>query len=92
MKKILKYTENFEQHLSEYKTHDISKSKTSSNIEPLTIREFSSIRDAMYAVRTTNSPSANQSKEFFKNEENFEIVIEKLRKLLLYRGFSEKLI
>ena len=63
---------------------DVRESKTYSDIEPLTIQEFSLLREAMYAVKTSNSPSASQAKEFFKNEENFELVVEKLRKLLTY--------
>jgi hypothetical protein len=69
---------------------DVSESKIYDDIEPLTIEEFSSIREAMYAVKSSTSPSAFQSKEFFTDKENFEIVIEKLRKLLLY-GSEKKL-
>lgn len=53
-------------------------------IEPLTIKEFSLIRESLFDVRKSTSPSAFQAKEFFSNEENFDNVVEKLRKLLLY--------
>ena len=49
----------------------------------LTIEEFSNLREAMYAVKQSRSPSAFQAKEFFSDSENFENVIKKLRKLLL---------
>lgn len=55
------------------------------DIEPLTIEEFSNLREAMYAVKESDSPSAFQSKEFFRDSDNFDIVIEKLRKLLTYK-------
>ena len=42
------------------------------------------IVNAMYAVKTSESPSAYQAKEFFKNEDNFNAVVEKLRFLLTY--------
>jgi hypothetical protein len=48
----------------------------------LTIEEFSNLREAMYAVKTSASPSAFQAKKFFSNEENFDKVVEKLRSLL----------
>jgi len=71
-----------------YGTKDLSLQKKEieqyTDIEPLTIKEFSLLREAMYAVRTSDSPSAFQAKEFFKDEENFETVVEKLRKLLEY--------
>lgn len=60
----------------------INENKESS--ESLTIEEFSNLREAMYAVRTSESPSAYQAKEFFKNEDNFNAVVEKLRFLLTY--------
>lgn len=48
----------------------------------LTIEEFSNLREAMYAVKKSDSPSAFQAKRFFSNEENFDKVVEKLRSLL----------
>lgn len=54
----------------------------SKKIEPLTIQEFTALRDAMYAVKNTDDVSSYQGKNFFNNEENFDRVIEKLRKLL----------
>jgi len=54
------------------------------SFESLTIEEFSNLREAMYAVKTSESPSAYQAKEFFKNEDNFNAVVEKLRFLLTY--------
>lgn len=57
---------------------------TEENLEALTIQEFVFLREAMYAVKDSKSPSAFQAKEFFKNEENFKLVIEKLRKLSTY--------
>lgn len=71
----MKYIKQFEK-LNEGETYD--------EISPLTIAEFSLLREAMYAVKTSDSPSAFQAKEFFENKENFEIVVEKLRKLLEY--------
>jgi hypothetical protein len=52
----------------------------------LTIEEFSNLREAMYAVKKSDSPSAFQAKRFFSNEENFDKVVEKLRALLAYKG------
>ena len=52
----------------------------------LTIEEFSNLREAMYAVKKSDSPSAFQAKRFFSNEENFDKVVEKLRALLTYKG------
>ncbi|MFA5585557.1 MAG: hypothetical protein WDA02_03310 [Saccharofermentanales bacterium] len=81
-----KYVKSFEE-MNKNKNlniSDVRESKTYSDIEPLTIQEFSLLREAMYAVKESNSPSAFQAKEFFKNEENFELVVEKLRKLLTY--------
>lgn len=60
------------------------------DIEPLTIEEFTNIREAMYSVRTSNSPSAFQAKPFFNNEENFKTIMSKLEKLLLY-GSDKKI-
>lgn len=60
----------------------IKKFNESNDIESLTIQEFSLLRECMYAVKNSTSPSAYQAKEFFSNDENFDIVIEKLRKLL----------
>ena len=79
-----KHVESFGQFNENLNISDVRESKTYSDIEPLTIQEFSLLREAMYAVKTSNSPSASQAKEFFKNEENFELVVEKLRKLLTY--------
>ena len=78
-----KHIKTFEQHQENLNISDVSESKNYS-IDPLTIQEFSFLREAMYAVKTSNSPSAYQAKEFFRNEENFELVVEKLRKLLEY--------
>jgi len=55
-------------------------------LTPLTIEEFSNLREAMYAVKKSDSPSAFQAKRFFSNEENFDKVVEKLRALLTYKG------
>jgi len=74
----MKNTKRFEE-------FQINEENSSSEIEPLTIEEFSNIREAMYAVKTSDSPSAFQAKEFFKDQENFDIVIEKLRNLLTYK-------
>lgn len=54
-------------------------------LKPLTIEEFSLLREAMYAVKTSDSPSAFQAKRFFSNEENFDKVVSKLRALLTYK-------
>lgn len=54
-------------------------------LKPLTIEEFSNLREAMYAVKTSDSPSAFQGKRFFSNEENFDKVLSKLRALLTYK-------
>lgn len=54
-------------------------------LKPLTIEEFSNLREAMYAVKESESPSASQAKTFFSNEANFEKVVEKLRYLLTYK-------
>lgn len=78
-----KHIKSFNEHQENLNISNVKESKTS-DIEPLTIQEFSSLREAMYAVKESNSPSASQAKEFFKNEENFELVVEKLRKLLTY--------
>jgi hypothetical protein len=55
-------------------------------LTPLTIQEFSNLREAMYAVKTSDSPSAFQSKRFFSNKENFDRVSKKLEALLTYKG------
>jgi len=55
------------------------------DLEPLTIEEFSNLREAMYAVKNSSSPSTFQAKGFFKDENNFDVVVEKLRKLLSYK-------
>ena len=85
-----KHVESFGQFNENLNISDVSDSKIYNDIEPLTIEEFSSIREAMYAVKSSTSPSAFQAKEFFTDEENFKIVIEKLRMLLLY-GSEKKL-
>lgn len=54
-------------------------------LKPLTIEEFSLLREAMYAVKTSDSPSTFQAKRFFSNEENFDKVVSKLRALLTYK-------
>ena len=54
-------------------------------LKPLTIEEFSLLREAMYAVKTSDSPSAFQAKRFFSNEENFDKIVSKLRALLTYK-------
>jgi hypothetical protein len=81
--KDLKHIKRFNESEENLNISDVSDSKNYS-IEPLTIQEFSFLREAMYSVKTSNSPSAYQAKEFFKNEENFKLVVEKLRKLLEY--------
>lgn len=56
-------------------------------MEALTIQEFVNLREAMYSCRHTDlgkNSSAFQAKVFFKNEENFKKVEEKLRTLLTY--------
>lgn len=53
-------------------------------IDPLTIQEFSLLREAMYAVKNSDSVSAYQAKDFFSDEANFEAVVEKMRKFLLF--------
>lgn len=58
-------------------------------LKPLTIEEFSNLREAMYAVKTSEDPSAFQSKEFFSNSENFENVIKKLRNLMSIKESSD---
>ena len=63
----------------------MSDKKKESEIESLTIEEFSNLREAMWAVMNSKSPSAFQSKEFFKDARNFDIVHKKLRKLLLHK-------
>jgi hypothetical protein len=60
--------------------------ETTPILNPLTIEEFSNLREAMYAVKKSDSPSAFQAKKFFSDEENFEKVVEKLRALLTYKG------
>lgn len=66
----------------------------SSNIEeldyyyeltPLTIEEFSNLREAMHAVKKSESPSAFRAKEFFSDDENFDKVVQKLRALLTFK-------
>jgi len=79
-----KHVESFGEFNENLNISDVRESKTYSDIEPLTIQEFSLLREAMYAVKESSSPSASQAKAFFKNEENFELVVEKLRKLLTY--------
>ena len=79
-----KHLESFRQFNENLNISDVNESETYSDIEPLTIQEFTSLRDAMHAVKTSNSPLAWQAKEFFGNEENFDLVVEKLRKLLEY--------
>ena len=78
LKKLLEYGSEITSHWKDY------------SIDPLTIQEFSFLRETMYAVKTSNSPSAYQAKEFFRNEENFELVVEKLRKLLEYESKLHK--
>jgi hypothetical protein len=68
----------------------IKKYNESSEIDALTIEEFSNLREAMYAVKTSNSPSASQSKSFFSDDDNFDRVIEKLRGLLTYKEKKDK--
>jgi hypothetical protein len=64
-------------------SNDLINLDINGNEEPLSIEEFQNLREAMYAVKTSDSPSAFQAKEFFKNSDNFDKVIEKLRKILL---------
>jgi uncharacterized membrane-anchored protein YjiN (DUF445 family) len=59
--------------------------RTTPILNPLTIEEFSNLREAMYAVKKSDSPSAYQAKEFFSDEENFEEVLGKLKALLTYK-------
>jgi uncharacterized membrane-anchored protein YjiN (DUF445 family) len=59
--------------------------ETTPILNPLTIEEFSNLREAMYAVKKSDSPSAFQAKKFFSDEENFEKVVDKLRALLTYK-------
>jgi uncharacterized membrane-anchored protein YjiN (DUF445 family) len=54
-------------------------------LTPLTIQEFSNLREAMYAVKRSDSPLELQAKRFFSNEENFDKVVSKLRALLTYK-------
>lgn len=63
----------------------IKKFNESNEIDALTIQEFSLLRECMYAVKSSTSPSAFQAKEFFSDDENFDAVVEKLRKLLLHK-------
>ena len=74
-------------HIKKY--NSINESEKYIEIDPLTIQEFSFIRESLYAVKNSDSPSAFQAKEYFKNEDNFNIVVEKLRKLLTHG--SEKI-
>jgi hypothetical protein len=53
-------------------------------ITPLTIEEYSMIRESLWAVKTSTSVSAYQAKEFFKDKENLDTVIDKLELLLLF--------
>ena len=64
--------------------NSINESEKYTEIDPLTIQEFSFIRESLHAVKNSDSPVALQSKEYFKNEDNFNVVVEKLRKLLTY--------
>ena len=41
------------------------------DIQPLTIEEFSNIRDAIFDVKKSTSVSSKQAKEFFTDKENF---------------------
>jgi len=69
-----------------YKDDPFDNNDKNKVLEPLTIEEFSNIRESMYAVKESESPSAFQSKRFFSDEENFNKVIEKLRALLTYKS------
>ena len=69
-------------HINQYEK--FNEGETYGEITPLTIEEFSNIREAMYAVKSSDSPSAFQAKEFFQDEMNFHTVLEKLRKLLVH--------
>ena len=60
-------------------------------LEALTIEEFQNLREAMWAVKESESPSAFQSKVFFQDDKNFDVVVEKLRNLLTYKGERCKL-
>lgn len=71
-------------HIKNFESVYLKENNIYSDIEKLTIEEFSFLREAMYAVKNSDSPSAIQAKKFFQNEENFDLVIDKLRKLLVY--------
>jgi len=75
-------------HINQYEK--FNEGETYDEIAPLTIEEFSNIREAMYAVKSSDSPSAFQAKEFFQDQENFDVVIEKLRNLLVH-GSEKKI-
>lgn len=69
-------------HINQYEK--FNEGEVYTEITPLTIEEFSNIREAMYAVKESDSPSAFRAKEFFQDEMNFNTVLEKLRKLLVH--------
>ena len=53
-------------------------------IEALTLEEYNNIREALLAVKKSDFLSAHQSKIFFTDVENFDLVMDKLEFLMLY--------
>ena len=64
---------------------DISDSEDMSykDIQPLTIEEFSNIRDAIFDVKKSTSVSSKQAKEFFYRWRKFRNSYEKVENIVI---------